>query len=358
MQTIIRPFLKPLNALLLMIPVAIVAELAGWSPVLVFLTAALAVVPLAGLMGDATEELAARTGPQIGALINATLGNAAELIITILAIRQGLLDLVRASIVGSIIGNILLVLGAAFLIGGLKHGIQKFTPSQAGLNATMLLVSAVVLTVPAFFAFAIEPDTQRVEELSLLTAAVIIVMYVLSVIYTLRARAGDPLTREAAHAPTMSLPLAIGLLVVATALIALVSEFLVGAVEPMTAQLGISEVFVGIILVPVIGNIAEHVVAIEVAAKDQMDLSLGIAIGSSLQVALLVAPVLVFVALLFGQYLTLEFTAFELVALLASCLIAAAVSMDGRSNWLEGALLIGLYLIVGIAFFFLPTSPG
>lgn len=347
---------QPLNVLLVFLPIALVAELGHWSPVIIFATAALAVVPLSGLLGDATEELAGRTGPQIGALINATLGNAAELIITILALRAGLLDLVRASIVGSIIGNILLVLGAAFLLGGLKNGIQKFSPTQAGLNATMLVMAALVLTVPSFFAFAIEPDKNRVETLSLLTAGVIIILYVLSVFYTLRAKAGDPLTREAAHAPTMSVRSAVILLIAATALIALMSEFLVGAVEPMTAQLGISELFVGIILVPIIGNIAEHVVAIEVAMKNKMDLSLGIAIGSSLQVALLVAPLLVFIALLFGQYLTLEFTSFELVALLASCVIAAMVSMDGRSNWLEGALLIGLYVIVAIAFFFLPVA--
>ncbi len=194
------------------------------------------------------------------------------------------------------------------------------------------------------------------EELSLLTAGVIIILYILSMIYTLRSKAGDPITREAAHESTMSVRTAVILLITATALIALMSEFLVGAVEPMTAQLGISELFVGIILVPIIGNIAEHVVAIEVAIKNKMDLSLGIAIGSSLQIALFVAPLLVFIALLFGQYLTLEFTSFELVALLSSCIIAAVVAMDGRSNWLEGALLIGLYVIVAIAFFFLPVA--
>lgn len=347
---------NPVNLLLLFIPFALMAELAHWDPVIIFATAALAVVPLSGLMGDATEELAGRTGPQIGALINATLGNAAELIITILALREGLLDLVRASITGSIIGNILLVMGAALLFGGLKNGTQKFNPSQAGLNATMLIMASLVLTVPSFFAFAIEPDTKRVEELSLLTAGVIIILYVLSMLYTLRAKAGDSLTREAAHEPTMSVRSAVILLITATALIALMSEFLVGAVEPMTAQLGISEMFVGVILVPIIGNIAEHVVAIEVAIKNKMDLSLGIAIGSSLQIALFVAPLLVFISLLFGQHLTLEFTSFELVALLASCIIAAMVSMDGRSNWLEGALLVGLYIIVAIAFFFLPVA--
>lgn len=349
---------NPLNLLLVFVPLAVIAELAHANPAIVFVTAALAVIPLSGLMGDATEELAARTGPRIGALINATLGNAAELIITIFAIRAGLLELVRASIIGSIIGNILLVLGASILLGGLKHGVQKFSPAQAGLSGTVLILSSVVLVVPALFSAAIEPNKVAVEELSLLTAAVILGIYVLYLIYTLRSpkAAGDPLEREAAHAPHMSVRMAAALLIGSTALIALMSEFLVGAVEPMTAQLGISEFFVGIILVPLIGNIAEHVVAIEVAQKDKMDLSLGISIGSSIQVALLVAPLLVFISLLMGNPLTLEFNGFELIALLASCVIAALVSIDGRSNWLEGALLLALYAILALAFFFLPSA--
>ena len=355
-----KHFLKPLNLLLLFLPIAFAAELLHWNPIVVFVTAALAVVPLSGLLGDATEELAARTGPKIGALINATLGNAAELIITILAIRAGLIDLVRASIIGSIVGNLLLVAGASMLLGGLKHGTQKFSPTSAGLNATMLVVVAVVLAVPSLFAIAIEPNKANVENLSLLTAGVIILIYVLSVIFTLTARKSDhsPLEREAAHTPHMTLPFAIGLLIVSTLFIAIMSEFLVGAVDPMVKQIGISELFVGIILVPIIGNIAEHVVAIEVAQKNNMDLSMGIAVGSSLQIALLVAPLLVFISLLFPatSHVTLEFTSFELIALLASCFITASVSMDGRSNWLEGVLLIGLYVIIAIAFYYLPAA--
>ena len=353
--------LKPIYVLLVFLPIAFAAELLGWSPIVVFVTAALAVVPLSGLLGEATEELAARTGPKVGALLNATLGNAAELIITILAIRAGLLDLVRASIIGSIIGNLLLVAGASMLFGGLKHGVQRFEPRTAGLNASMLIVVALVLAVPSFFSIAIEPNKTNVESLSLLTAAVIIIIYVLSVIYTFTSSRpevrSDPLEREAAHAPTMSVRLAVTLLIVSTVFIAVMSEFLVGSVDPMVSQLGISELFVGIILVPIIGNIAEHVVAIEVALKNNMDLSMGIAVGSSLQVALLVAPLLVFISLLFApNYVTLEFTTFELVALLASCFIAASVSLDGRSNWLEGSLLIGLYIIIGIAFYYLPIA--
>ena len=359
--------LKPIYALLIFLPIAFAAELLGWSPLIIFVTAALAVVPLSGLMGEATEELAARAGPKVGALLNATLGNAAELIITILAIRAGLIDLVRASIIGSIIGNILLVAGASMLLGGLKHGVQRFEPRTAGLNASMLIVVALVLAVPSFFSIAIEPNKTNVESLSLLTAGVIILIYILSVIYTFTSsrttgqssarNESDPLEREAAHAPTLSVSAAVIMLVVSTVFIAIMSEFLVGSVDPMVAQLGISELFVGIILVPIIGNIAEHVVAIEVALKDNMDLSMGIAVGSSLQVALLVAPLLVFISLLMPpNYVTLEFTTFELVALLASCFIAASVSLDGRSNWLEGSLLIGLYIIIGIAFYYLPIA--
>ena len=353
--------LKPIYVLLVFLPIAFAAELLGWNPIVVFVTAALAVVPLSGLLGEATEELAARTGPKVGALLNATLGNAAELIITILAIRAGLIDLARASIIGSIIGNLLLVAGASMLLGGLKHGVQRFEPRTAGLNATMLIVVALVLAVPSFFSIAIEPNKTNVESLSLLTAGVIIIIYILSVVYTFTSSAkdvrSDPLERAPAHAPTLSVRTAVIMLLVSTVFIAVMSEFLVGAVDPMVSQLGISELFVGIILVPIIGNIAEHVVAIEVALKDNMDLSMGIAVGSSLQVALLVAPLLVFISLLFApNYVTLEFTTFELVALLASCFIAASVSLDGRSNWLEGALLIGLYIIIGIAFFYLPAA--
>ncbi len=349
-----KHFLKPLNLLLIFLPIAFVAELAHWSPLLIFVTAALAVVPLAGILGDATEDLAARTGPRVGALLNATLGNAAELIITVLAIRAGLLELVRASIIGSIVGNLLLVAGAALVVGGLKHGTQRFDRTTASMSATLLIVAALVLVVPSLFSARIEPNFASVEALNLLTAAVILVLYALSMVYTLTAKHAEPVARPASHTPLFSLRVAIGLLAGSTILIALASEFLVGAVEPMVEQFGISELFVGIILVPIIGNVAEHVVAIEVAAKDHMDLSMGIALGSSLQVAMFVAPLLVFLSIPLGHPLVLEFTSFELVALIASCLIAAHVSVDGETNWLEGALLIGLYLVIAVAFFFLP----
>jgi Ca2+:H+ antiporter len=352
----LKHFLKPINVLLVFLPIALILELAHGAPLLIFVASALAVVPLSGILGDATEELAGRAGPRIGALLNATLGNAAELIITILAIKEGLLELVRASITGSIIGNLLLVAGAAIIVGGVKHGTQRFERSAAIMNSTLLIMASLVLVVPSFFNFAIEPNFANVETLSLLTAGVIIVMYVLSMVFSLTAKNAEPIARPAAHTPVYSMRVALLLLAGATVLIAVMSEVLVGAVDPMVKELGISELFVGIILVPIIGNVAEHVVAIEVAAKNHMDLSMGIALGSSLQVALFVAPLLVFLSIPLGHPLTLEFTSFELVALLASCFIAAHVSSDGETNWLEGVLLISLYLVMSVAFFFLPAQ--
>ncbi len=357
-KSMLKLFAKPLNAFLIFIPIALVAELAHWSPVVIFVTAALAVIPLSGLLGDATEELAGRTGPRIGAFINATLGNAAELIITVLALREGLFDLVRASITGSIIGNVLLVAGASIIVGGLKHGTQTFNRKDAGLNATLLILAAMVLVVPSLFSIAIEPNRVNVDNLSIITAGLIIVIYVLSLIFGLTAKHAEPVTREPAHVPHISLRVAIVILIVSTAFIALMSEILVSAVDPMVKQIGISELFVGVILVPIIGNVAEHVVAIEVAAKNKMDLSMGIAVGSSLQVALFVAPLLVFISLLFGRTLDLEFTNFEIIALVASCFITAHVSADGETNWLEGVMLVALYAIIAVAFFFLPFVPA
>jgi Ca2+:H+ antiporter len=352
----IKEFVRPINVLLVFVPLALMFELSHAAPLMIFLASALAVVPLSGILGDATEELSGRAGPRVGALLNATLGNAAELIITILAIKEGLLELVRASITGSIIGNLLLVAGVAIIVGGLKHGTQRFERSTATMNSTLLIMAALVLAVPSFFSSAIEPNFGKVESLSLIVAGVVIIMYVLSMIFSLTARNAEPIARPAAHTTRYSTRMALILLGGATLLIALVSEFLVGAVEPMVQQLGISELFVGIILVPIIGNVAEHVVAIEVALKNHMDLSMGIALGSSLQVSMFVAPLLVFISLPFGHPVTFEFTTFELIALLASCFIAAQVSADGETNWLEGVLLVSLYLVMAVAFYFLPTA--
>jgi len=304
--------------------------------------------------------LAEKTGPRVGGLLNATLGNAAELIIALIAIRAGRLELVKASIIGSILGNVLLVLGLSILLGGLKNGLQKFNRSHAGIDATMMILAVIALSVPSIFNAAIEPDKLRVEELSLTTAGVILGIYVLSIIYLFKSRTAEerevgPGVQPAHSGPHWSSRMAVAVLILSVVGIAVMSEFLVGTVETATRELGLSEFFIGIIIIPIIGNIAEHMVAVQVAIKNQMDLSLSVALGSSLQIALFVAPVLVFVSLLIGNPLTLEFNNFDLIALTAASIIAAFVALDGESNWLEGAMLLAVYAILALAFFFLPV---
>jgi Ca2+:H+ antiporter len=348
-----------LNPILLIfaafIPIAIILEFSHADPIYILLTSALAIVPLAAMIGEGTEALAEKVGARYGGLLNATLGNAAELIIAIVALRSGLIDLVLASITGSILGNLLLILGLSLLVGGIRHGVQQFDRANAGMDATLLVLAVFALAIPSFFNIELEPDFFRVEFLSIGASIAIIVMYGLVILYSFTAKTtkGDPQAREA-HAPTgWSATHALVVLVVAVALIALLSEFLVGAVEPVTASLGLSEFFLGIILIPLVGNAAEHFVAVQVAAKNKMDLALSIAVGSSLQIALFVAPLLVFISLAMGHPMPLEFTLYELLAVTAASLIAAFVSLDGQSNWLEGAMLLMLYAILAVAFFFL-----
>jgi Ca2+:H+ antiporter len=357
---------------LIFVPLAIIGKFSNWPPLVVFVTAALGVVPLAGWLGTATEDLAAHTGPRLGGLLNATLGNAAELIITLVAIRAGALDpalraglneLVKASITGSILGNVLLVLGFSVLIGGLKHGTQRFDRRNAGVNSTMLILAVIALGVPSVFGHVIEETSHAaVEYLSLSVAAVMLIVYGLSIAYAF----GYPATgqgreveiatfEDAPHAARWKVRTALAVLAAATVFIAWLSEILVGVVEPVVTQLGVTEFFLGIILVPIVGNVAEHLVGVQAALKNRMELSLSISLGSSLQIALFVAPLLVFISLLIGNPLTLIFNQFELIALVGGALIAALVALDGESNWLEGAQLLVVYAIIGMAFFFLPA---
>ena len=352
--------IKWIHYFLISFPLAVIGSLLHWPPLLNFILACVGLIPLAELIGEATEALAVITGPKIGGLLNATLGNAAELIITIVAIRAGLLDLVKASITGSIIGNLLLVMGASLLLGGLKNGKQRFNREHVATNATMLVLAVVALSVPSLFNHTLEGEALSVltlENISLGVAGVMIVLYALSLFYSLRvADQESPLTHtDQAAAPHWSPRTAGIVLALATGAVVWLSEILVHGVEAVTASLGLSEFFLGIILIPIIGNVAEHLVAVEVAIKNKMELSLEIALGSSLQIALFVAPVLVFVALLFGRYLDLGFNQFELLALIAAVLITALVASDGETNWLEGAQLLGVYLILGVAFFFIPA---
>lgn len=339
----------------LFIPIAIFLRFTHADPMMILLTSAAAIIPLAGMIGEGTEALAEKVGERAGGLLNATLGNAAELIIAIVALRQGLIDLVLASITGSILGNLLLVLGLSLLVGGLRNGLQTFNRENASLDGTLLILAVFTMAIPSFFNQAIEPDHTRVTFLSVGVSVAVLVMYGLVILhsFTSKSPTGDPHAREA-HAPAgWSTTHALVVLVVAVGFIALLSEFLVGAVEPVTKSLGLSEFFLGIILIPLVGNAAEHFVAVQVAAKNKLDLSLSIAIGSSLQIALFVAPLLVFISIAMGHTMPLEFTSYEVLAVTAASLIAALVSLDGRSNWLEGAMLLVLYSILAVGFFFL-----
>jgi Ca2+:H+ antiporter len=349
---------KYLNILFIFAPIAILGELLHWPAVAVFIASALAVIPAAGLMGRSTEELAAHTGPRLGGLLNATLGNAAELIITLFAIRAGLLDLVKASITGSIIGNVLLVMGMSVLLGGLKNGVQRFDRTQAGVNATQLLLAVAALMIPSLFFFAHTETSGPVESLSLGTAVAMLVIYVLGLLFSFRFASPEPalgLEVEAEEHSTWSTRTALLVLLGATVLIAVLSEVLVGAVEQTVAVLGVSEFFIGIIVVPLVGNVAEHAVAVQTAIKNKIELSMAVSLGSSLQIALFVAPLLVFISLLMGNPLTLVFNPFEIVALFVGVLLAAFVAQDGETNWLEGAQLLTVYAILALAFFFVPV---
>lgn len=353
---------NPIGVLLIALPFAILAELLHWSPIVVFCLSAIAIIPLAGFIGTATEVLAFHTNPRIGGLLNATLGNAAELIITITAIRAGYLELVKASITGSILGNLLLVLGMSMLFGGLRHGMQTFHRKQASNNAVLLVLSVVILLIPSLLSHYLgntETPAPKVETLSLGVATIMIILYVLGLIYSYKVVGGPTAKEEQASGETAprewSLRVAVVVLVLATVGVAYMSEVLVGAVEPVVSTLGISEFFIGLIFIPIIGNVAEHIVAVQMAMKNKMTLSVEIAIASSLQIALFVAPLLVFISLILNNPLTLVFNQLELIALIAGVLIAALVSADGESNWLEGAELLAIYIILALTFFLMPV---
>jgi Ca2+:H+ antiporter len=353
-----------LNLLLAFVPVAFVMEYAlHASPVLVFLVSCLAVIPLAGLMGHATEELAERMGEGVGGLLNATFGNAAELIIAVIALRAGLFDLVKASITGSIIGNVLLVFGLSTLAGGLRYQTQSFNATAAAAGTTLLVLSAVGLLVPAVF-HAIVGQTARTAEhnLSLQIACVLIITSALSLVFTLKTHrylyVGDVRPEddepEDVHPGPMWRPVL--KLALATVGIAFMAEFLVGAAHETARSLGWTEIFVGVIVVAVIGNAAEHSTAVMMALKNKMDVAINIAVGSSIQVALFVAPVLVLLSYaLAPKPMDLIFTRLEVMAVAVSVIIMGYVAADGESHWMEGVQLLAVYAILGIAFFFLPV---
>ncbi|MGJ7515030.1 calcium/proton exchanger [Pseudomonas baetica] len=353
-----------LNWMLVFVPIAIVLEhVAQELHLLVFLAAALAIVPLAGWLGRATEQLAERSGEGVGGLLNATFGNATELIIALSALRAGLYDVVKASIVGSIVGNMLLVLGAAMLAGGLRHHEQQYNISGARSQATLLTLAAIALILPAAYNAVIAPrNPQGLQALSLYISLALLLVYGLFLLYSLVTHkslfSGHAALEQSLDQPRpWSVGKALLVLGAATVLIAWVSEILVGAIEPSARQLGLSNLFVGVFVVAILGNAAEHASAISAAMKDRMDLAMSIAIGSSVQVALLVAPVLVLASQALGPApMDLAFSGGLVLSVLLAVLITGQVAGDGRSDWLKGVQLLAVYLILGLAFFFTPDA--
>ncbi len=359
--------MRPVHYLGIFIPVAVALELAHAGPVVIFGAAALAVIPCAAVMGEATEAIAARTGPGIGGLMNVTFGNAPELIIAFFALLEGLQEVVKASIVGSIIGNILLVMGAAMLVGGLPRDKQTFNRTAAHAQSAMLMLALVALVFPAIFQLIHGGGLPQVgvaevdfgsdlEKLSFCVAIVLLVSYVAGLVFSLKTHRAvfNPFSEheeEETHRWTVR-QAAIYLAISAVA-VGLMSEILVGSISEASDDIGLSEFFVGVFVVAIVGNAAEHWVAVLVAAKDKMDLAVNIAIGSSAQIALFVAPLLVLLSFVVGDHpMALVFNGYELGALLFAVLIANLVTQDGESNWFEGVQLLALYAVLGLVFYF------
>lgn len=365
MNALIRRF-GVLNLLLIAMPIAVAFKLAEFSPVMIFVASAVAIIPLAGLMGKSTEMLSERFGPGIGGLLNATFGNAAEMIIAVFALQRGLLGVVKASITGSILGNVLLVLGASVLAGGVKHQKQHFNATAARMSATLLTLAAIGLLVPAFFHAHLEIHHETADELgvSFEIACILFVVYILTLVFSLKTHRHLYSSESAktehfsdSDGHVWSIRAAVGVLVAATLGVAWMSEILVSVVELTSEQLGWTEMFVGVVVVAIVGNAAEHSTAILVARKNQMDLSFQIAVGSGLQIALFVAPVLLFISYLPGfEPMDLRFSMMEVVSIVISVMVVGLVAMDGESNWLEGLLLLAVYAILAIAFYHLPAE--
>jgi Ca2+:H+ antiporter len=324
-------------------------------PTLLFVLSAASILGLAWVVGLSTERLGSLTGPQVGGILNATFGNIAELIIAFFALQAGLIEVVKASLTGSIIGNLLLVMGASVLVGGLRHGTQSFSPKIAGSNAALLVLALIGLFVPAVFALTNRDQAQgTITEESVLVAVVLIVGYAISLVYSFtnpdRTLGGHG--APAGHAgPAWTGRTAIVVLLGAAGLLAVLSEILVSAIDPFIDSFGLSAFFVGVVLIPTIGNLAEHLVAVQLAAKDKMEFAMAVTFGSSLQVALFVAPVLVLLGVLIGQPMDLVFTPLEIAAVAAAVGISALIAIDGETNWLEGALLVLVYTILAVSFF-------
>jgi Ca2+:H+ antiporter len=352
--------------LLLFVPISIGAEFFNWGTLTIFITSGLAIVPLAIWLSTATEEVAIATGPSIGAVLNALFGNATDLIITLVALKEGLVDIVKASITGAILTNLLLAMGLGVFLGGLRYKEQIFQPIVARVNGSAMTLAVIALSLPTMVIYTsngVEPAAIR--NLSLTVAVVLIIFYGLTLIFSLKTHnylyevrivesdlskgTGDELTADKPN-----IWLWVGVLIASTVAVAFESEIFVGVVEEATEGLGVTSLFTGVILVPLIASAAEYVTTVSLALKNNMDLSVAVAMGSSLLVALLVAPILVLVGIAIGQPMDLNFNPFEVVAVAIAVVVTNFISLDGRSNWLEGGLLIATYIILGAAFYFHP----
>ncbi len=347
--------MKYLKVLLVCIPLSIIGHFMEWNATSLFILSCISIVPLAGFLGSATEEIAAYTGPKFGGFLNATFGNATELIISFFAIKAGLFDVVKASLAGSVLGNILLVLGCSILIGGLKHKELKFDTQLGTFTATMLLFAVIGLALPAVFTSNVPEEliSSKYENFSVITSIIMLCIYVVGMIYSFKTQSDLYGVEHAEDIDSKwSLPVSITILGLATVFIAIESELLVGSIEPMTQAAGISEMFVGIILIPIVGNAAEHSTAVIMAIKNKMDITLEIAVGSSLQIALFVIPISVLISLFASSTpMSIVFKPIELFLFASSVFIANQVVKSGRTNWMEGLKLISVYVIAAVGFF-------
>ena len=347
--------MKILKHLLIFIPISIIAKFLNASCSIMFIFSWLSIIPVSGLMGECTEEISFYSGPIVGGFLNGTFGNATELIISLFALKKGLFEVVKSSIAGAVIGNILLVIGASMLCGGLKYKTQSFNKKVTEVTSSMLLFAVIGLCIPAIFTHSVPENllNTRYEGLSIFVAFIMLVIYILSLYFSFKSHKYIYTINNKDTEKSLakwSLKKSIFILIISTILLAIESEFLVNGIEPITESLNLSSFFVGIIIIPIIGNAAEHTTAILMALKNEMDVALEIAIGSSLQIILFVAPILIFLSQLFTP-MTIIFNKFELIALIASVLIANRVSHDGESNYLEGLQLIAVYLIIAASFF-------
>ncbi|HII79946.1 MAG TPA: calcium/proton exchanger [Methanosarcina sp.] len=346
---------KAFKAFLIFVPLSLFAEYMHSSPVVIFILASLAIIPLAKYIGESTEEISARTGPALGGLLNATFGNATELIISVFALQAGLTEMVKASITGSIIGNLLLILGMAFFIGGLGKDEQTFNTTAARASASTLFLATAAIVMPVVFVLTSEnPSAATIETLSIAVSVIMAISYLASLLFSLHTHKHLYTADMAEYHARWGVKKSVAVLLVSTVVVAVMSEILVGSIEPLAESLGWTELFIGMIFIAIIGNAAEHVSAITIAVKDRMDLALQIAIGSTTQIAMFVVPVLVFMSYFFETPMNLIFTTFELACIVSAVLMVKSIIEDGKSNWFEGLQLLGTYGIMVVVSFLHP----